>query len=320
MKKFLKYLFRISFLFFLALLISCFYEWHRFATLNNKKISNNTPIPIVFAGDDGYITPLSVAITSISINAKTPTKIFILTNGFNQKNQEILKKLDEKLKHTEIKIVTVNPSYFNEFPVNKRWSSVIYYRYIIPKLFPEYKRIIYLDGDVLVLDDLQQLYNTHLNGNALAGVNDAFIDKFLTKPLFKDTSTYINSGILLIDTEKFSHYVDTLFQTTNIYKNEFTHYDQDAINLVFKNKITVLPIKYNAQQRLTTPVFKTIYHYSGEKKPWKTFDFSFYEWYKYFYYTQNILSDQDFSIKKHLNYLLFKNVYYLLFIIQKIFN
>lgn len=319
MKRFLKNLIIVFLICFIALFLSFYFEEQKFLNQNTKKLQTDTPITLVFAGDDNYVTPLSVALTSLNMNTKTPVEAFILTEGFSDKNKYFFRHLDHKLANVDIRIVLVESSEFEGFPVNDRWSKSIYFRYLIPTLLPSYKRALYLDGDLLILKDLNSLFHIDLKGNLVAGVSDLFEKDFLSSPLFKKHPFYINSGVLLMDLEnlRYSKTTAQLFKTTEEYKDKFTHYDQDAINLALNGKIMLLPTKYNAHQRTHTPFNKTIYHYSGKEKPWKSKDFSFFEWNKYASYTQALLNDNPWPRKAYINSLLNKIVYYPLFFINK---
>ena len=299
MKRFLKLLFSIVLICFIALFLSFYFEKQKFLTQNSKILKTDTAITLVFAGDDNYVEPLTVALTSLNMNTKTPVEVFILTEGFSDKNKFLFRHLDHKLVNIDIRIVTIDASEFEGFPINERWSKSIYFRYLIPNLLPSHKRALYLDADILILKDLGTLYNLPLEDNLIAGVSDVFEKKFLATPLFSNHAFYINSGVLLMDLEKFRHEKITtkLFQTTEEYKDQFTHYDQDAINLALTGKIKLLQEKYNTQQRNSTHFNKTIFHYSGKEKPWKLKHIFHHEWYKYQAYKDAILQEKPFPTK-----------------------
>ena len=296
MKRFLKLLLSIVLICFIALFLSFYLEKQKFLTQNSKKLKKDTTITLVFAGDDNYVEPLSVALTSLNMNTKTPAEVFILTEGFSDKNKFLFRHLDHKLANVDIRIITIDAKEFEGFPINDRWSKSIYFRYLIPNLLPSHKRALYLDGDVLILKDLESLFNLPLDDNLIAGVSEIGEKGFLSSPLFKNHSFYINSGVLLMDLEKFRHEKITtqLFQTTEQYKDQFTHYDQDAINLALKGKIKLLPLKYNAQHRISSHFNKIIFHYSGKEKPWKLKHHSHHVWHKYKSYKDALLQEKPF--------------------------
>ena len=317
MKKKLLYGFITLIALFLLFLFLSYNEYKRFKNHLND-YAYHKPIHLVFAGDDGYVTPLLTAFTSLSLNSKTPLQIHLLTAGFSDQNQQLIQKLDQQLKNIQINITPVSKELFNNFPINQRWNQSIYYRYLIPELIKEETRALYLDGDILVFDDLNNFFQIDLQEKTIAGVSDYFEKKFLSRPLFQDLLVYINSGVLLIDMPKWRKQGMTqkLFETTKHYQDQISYFDQDVINLVFKEDILPVSFKYNALQGSYTPFGKVIYHYSGKQKPWKTNSFTYYEWYKYFSYTQALLNEEKWPIKSYFMYLLRKMIYYPSFIFK----
>lgn len=306
MQKFLKTIGYLFCLFLFTLFFTFISDILHFYSLKNKTVKEHSDIPIVFSGDDNYVIPITVALTSLNFHTKSKVDTFILTNGFSNENNLLLKQLDEKLNNINIKTITIDSSYFKDLPVNSQWSAGIYYRYLIPLIFNNYQKVLYLDGDILILNDLKELFNIDLTEYPLAGINDGDSKFFLNKALFKGQKDYINSGVLLINIEQFKNEVTNLFAVTDKYKNEFTHYDQDAINLVFKDKIKILPEKYNALVPLTLPLNKTIYHYAGKQKPWKSNHWRFYEWYKYQAYKDALLNEEHFPFSIYLTTMCYK--------------
>ena len=103
-----------------------------------------------------------------------------------------------------IRWITVDLEPFQEFSPGQFISKMIFARLLIPRLFPEtVGRILYLDADLLVLDDLEPLWEVDLEGAAVGAVADA-----LDVPLnhggpgreeMPRVRSYFNSGVLLID-------------------------------------------------------------------------------------------------------------------------
>ncbi len=321
MKKNLLYVFGALIGLFLLFLFCLYNEYKRFYN-HLTDYADQNPIHLVFAGDDGYITPLLTAFTSLSLNTKTPIQIHLLTAGFSDQNQQLIQKLDQELKNIQIDITPVSMELFNNFPINQRWNQSIYYRYLIPELIKEADRTLYLDGDILVFDDLSNFFQMDLKEKTIAGVSDYFEQKFLSRPLFQDLLVYINSGVLLIDMPKWRQQGMTqkLFETTQLYQDQISYFDQDVINLVFKEDILPVSLKYNALQGAYTPFNKVIYHYSGKQKPWKTNSIDYYEWYKYFSYTQSLLNKEKWPLTDYFVYLFRKMIYYPSFIFKSTQN
>ena len=68
---------------------------------------------------------------------------------------------------------------------------------MFPIIYPELKRIIYLDGDTLIFKDLLELYNLPFKNNYILGEPAPF-HKFPEK-FSKNSTIYINVGVSLIN-------------------------------------------------------------------------------------------------------------------------
>ena len=78
---------------------------------------------------------------------------------------------------------------------------------MLASIVPQYKKMLYLDVDIIVNTDLSELYDVNLEGNYYGGVrhptyylgNWGGHCKLLDIP---DLHSYINAGVLLINLEK----------------------------------------------------------------------------------------------------------------------
>lgn len=61
----------------------------------------------------------------------------------------------------------IERGFFQGWP-ELRWSTSAYYRLILPSLLPDLEKILYLDCDLLVLDDIAELWDTELGGRSCA--------------------------------------------------------------------------------------------------------------------------------------------------------
>ena len=89
------------------------------------------------------------------------------------------------------------PNYFKDL---RKWrgSLAIYYKLLIPLLFPNIERMIHLDGDTMVFKDLWQLFNLPFQNNYLLAQRSRqhiFIDK-------KIDNYVINAGVILFNIKK----------------------------------------------------------------------------------------------------------------------
>ena len=163
---------------------------------------------------------------------------------------------------------------------------------------------MYLDVDIIVLNDLLKLYETNIESYYVAGVVDldtAIIrgNKYTNNIGIKDSSQYINAGVLLMNLEKIRNdEIEKKFEefiNKNKNNKKWQWHDQDVINSVCYNMIYTLPYKFNVMIHQFSKIniykvlakknfyaealkkaFKSpeIIHYSGIK-PWSIYVTSF---------------------------------------------
>ena len=134
------------------------------------------------------------------------------------------------------------------FPRTIGLSRAMYSRLLLPDLIPQKTgRLLYPDSDMVVRSSLRPLFAVPLNGHALGAVEDApeavpVINARLGRP---PNTPYLNSGLLLIDLEKWRS--ANLGERSMAYIETTAHGypDQDAINLALGTDWAVLERKWN---------------------------------------------------------------------------
>lgn len=204
---------------------------------------------LVFITDNGFAVLTGVAIHSLkkNINPDYSYKVNILCSGVDEEHIEKFKQMEDE--NLAINIIRVDGSRFSE--LNKDYlhvSTTALFKFDLPNIFKDEDKILYIDGDVLIQSDLVDLYNTDISG-VYAGVTidyggltwpSDFKKRLKTKHKF-----YFNSGMLLLNLKKLRD--DKIPQKLLDYRlNGINHYmDQDAFNVVFKEKVKYLSLYNN---------------------------------------------------------------------------
>ena len=143
-------------------------------------------IPIFFAVDDGYCPFLAVAIQSLIDNASAEYTylIKILNTDISEENKRKIGKYERE--NVDIEFVDLN--YYIQKVKDKLYtrdyySKTTYFRLFLPNLYPQYDKVLYLDSDIVILDDIAKLYNTDMGDNLVAAAPD---DVIQTMPVFQD--------------------------------------------------------------------------------------------------------------------------------------
>ena len=121
--------------------------------MNNKK---GTVVPIFFAVDDGYCPFLAVAIQSLIENSSEENTylIKILNTGIGEKNKAEIEKYQRK--NVEIEFVDLGSyieSIKDKLYTRDYYSKTTYFRLFLPNLYPQFDKVLYLDSDIVILDD-----------------------------------------------------------------------------------------------------------------------------------------------------------------------
>ena len=177
--------------------------------------------------------------------------------------------------------------------VDKHLSKEAYLRFLAAEVLPEtLDRVVYLDCDLVVLDDIFELYDTDLNGMAIGAVEDArwadgATESRLARLGARPGAPYVNSGVLVLDlhTWRRDNLARDLFAFVAEHGSLLLRHDQDALNVVLQDRIRLLDKRWNVQTLMFSPAARKmllpedeaakqarrhpgIVHYSTGSKPW----------------------------------------------------
>lgn len=213
--------------------------------------------------DDKFVMPTLVCLISVFENNKNVYfDVYIITAGLSNENNKRFQMLSE-LYSQNIMIKVVDNDLFSSFNIRGRYPFATYYRFLIADLIPDNK-VLYLDGDIVVMSSLEDLWNTNLDGFACAAVEDSICHDLRMINRLKLSSTYFNAGVLLINLEYWreNEIGKMLFDFTENNKSICYYLDQDAMNVVLSNKICYLPLTFNFQHNWCVGENKTPLHFS----------------------------------------------------------
>ena len=158
------------------------------------------------------------------------------------------------------------------------YTVSIYFRIFIPGMFPEFKKAIYLDADMVVLEDIAKLYDIELGDNLLAGVPDAII---ASRQEFRDYAElgcgiypytrYFNSGMMLMNLDAMREFdLEGRFEYLfNTYRFETVCPDQDYLNVICKDRVLYIDEGWDKMAIDGSYESPMIVHYNNFAKPWQ---------------------------------------------------
>lgn len=253
-------------------------------------------IKICMSFDDNYARHADVTINSLIRNSAPGQEIdfYIICDArLSASNREKIRSAYAQNAEVIFHFLTVSPGMLPALPLNRKYISLnTYYRLLMQRLLPTgVDKIIYLDSDVVVCQNVAELWETEMDGYCLAGVQDegGVLQARRLHPL--TNPDYINAGVLLFNLREINHRFPDMFITCSehYYRNRelITLQDQDILNITFKDSIKILPLKWNVSSRMftfnelehrytQTQVSEAInapalLHYTDSKKPWGIF-------------------------------------------------
>lgn len=244
----------------------------------------NKTIPIFFSIDDSYAPFLSVALKSAIDNSKLENnyRAIIMFESLSQDNRERLGGLatdNFKIDFVEMNegLETITDRLSNRIR-SEYFTLTIYFRLFIASMFPEYDKAIYIDSDIILEEDIAELFSIDIGDNFIGACRDASIDgiepfqSYVEQVVGIDRNDYVNSGVLLMNLKKLrdADFDKHFLLLLNTYHFDSVAPDQDYLNAICKGSIYYLSPKWNAMPNEQKPKIEgaKLIHYNLFSKPW----------------------------------------------------
>lgn len=233
--------------------------------------------------DDNYVQHACVMLLSLDANINVKADVYCIYNDLSEVSKtRILKELSKtKLNLTFIEF---NNSVLPNLPIKPgdHVSATAFLRIWLPHLFPGLDQILFMDTDMVITDDINELLNFKVDNYPLAAVPDFGMSRQKKAGLGMDPEgLYFNSGVMVLNLAYFRQYhlTEQISEFITLHPELCEFWDQDAINAVIKSNFYQLPYAYNVQTAFfdsnDTEIQKAvaapyIIHFtgSGSCKPW----------------------------------------------------
>ena len=260
-------------------------------------------LPIAMITDENFILPTCVAIISLQHNmtADSQYEVNVLMAECSEQGEQTIVSLSKE--RCPVKVIRVSLEKYSSIKQLAHISRACLLKFDICDLFPQYDKILYLDGDIIVRGDLYELFDTDLGDTYAAGVKE--LDCMM------EDKKNVNAGIMVFNAKKLrdEHLRDKLVET-RISLGDRGSMDQQTFNIVTGKNYTYLPIRYNCvpgkligkekYPQYTTERLNQLYgcwyenneqvvenalilHFATSNKPWNyTFGACAKEWFEYY--------------------------------------
>ncbi|MGK2897375.1 MAG: glycosyltransferase family 8 protein [Burkholderiaceae bacterium] len=235
-------------------------------------------IHVALASDDGGVDGLAVAAASALRFSMRPVALWIIEDGIDAATQARLLALFARIS-TASSVTFLSqrglPLKLPSWWVRSRWPLSAAARFQLPELLPpQARRCIYLDIDTLVGTDLGELFDTDLRGHPVGMVLNTGMsphDRDYVASLGVDPDRYCNSGVLLMDLTAWraEGAGAALIDLGRAMRPDLWFFDQDMLNVYFKDRCLLLDEKWNCRNAGAAPEDRVL-HFAGSPKPWQT--------------------------------------------------
>ena len=131
-------------------------------------------IPIVMISDDNFVMQTCVAITSLCKNKKSATmyEVFIVMAECSEESARTFRQMEKE--GCAITLVHASLEKYRDIKQLAHISIACLLKFDICELIPQYDKLLYLDGDIIVRGDLTELYDTELEDHYAAAVKELY--------------------------------------------------------------------------------------------------------------------------------------------------
>ena len=270
---------------------------------------------IVLGADNGYQDKVETTIKSICAHNRN-LKFYVFNDDISSEWFQLMSKRLELLSSEIVNVKITNHSLRDYNLPLSHLSYAAFFRYFIPQFVKEDKAL-YLDSDIIVRTNIDELFLEDITDYPLAAVADALVP-----------STF-NSGVMLINVALWRKETATekLLELTNEFHTS-TFGDQGILNKLFENRWYALDSSYNFMVGMDTVARNyqienwytdsleleetaKIIHFTGDK-PWYQVNLNRFreEWWFYYSLEWSDIVMRKADFKKGLNSLIESPLYH----------
>lgn len=149
--------------------------------------------------------------------------------------------------NARIHFYDVDEEQIGKYVLTNKWTSAVYYRLMFPLLVPkDVSKLLYIDTDTLVLNDISRLYDQESGSYPVAAVYDNYVRKQELIGIHEE-GEYFNSGVLLMNLPVWNEQriSEQCFEYLAAYPERILYVDQCALNAVLRNNWKQMDFRMN---------------------------------------------------------------------------
>lgn len=209
---------------------------------------------LLYQFNEKYAPYAGVSILSALYNNRQIAEIcvYILGEGITKESKEKIEKIVSEYHRECVYIDTDNliikmksmdmPTYRGSYAANMRL-------FLDEVLEDTLDRVLYLDADTIVAGSLSKLIKSDMEGKAIGMVLDSLGESHKKQIGLSSENDYYNSGVILFDMKLWREceFSKKLVKHIKEKRNNYPAPDQDLLNIICKNNVKRLDLRYNFQ-------------------------------------------------------------------------
>lgn len=230
-----------------------------------------------------------MAVTIASLlknNAQHRFRLIVVLNERDTAAEQKIRDTVRLFNNAEIEFKSFSSQAFEHFRVDRHITVASYLRLFMTQfLDPDLEKVLYLDSDLIVCDDIRDLWETDVSRHFLAAVIDPYSDNHVNLG-FREDERCFNAGVLLVNLTKWreANLVPQFVRYVEDHSAILRYHDQCTLNAVLRGQVLLLPYRWNFAARnadLPASAFgiakqdflklrakPSIVHYTTSVKPW----------------------------------------------------
>lgn len=297
-----------------------FCELQRTMFNSTDKISLPSPvfkknnIPVVLATNDFFAPYASVTFQSIIENSNKENNydIIILSRDISEFSKKLLKKQVQGKENFSLRFFDISHFMkgYDKLYTRGHFKIETYFRFFLQEILCEYDKALYLDCDLVVLDDIAKLFNEDIGENYFGACQDAdtiglyqgaqrdkktYTDQILK---LKDPYSYFQAGVLIFNLKELRRKYSSVQMLEKAMEYDWQLLDQDVLNFLAQGKVHFIDMSWNVlfdwhNRRINEIISQAprdvfnkymesrknpkIIHFAGPNKPWQSLRCDFAE-------------------------------------------
>lgn len=255
-------------------------------------------IDIVVATDDRYVDYAVVTIWSIAekVPSSMNANVYVIHEGLGDDSCMKILSIVSSLPNLEVRFLDIKGRVANMELGGYFLSAVTYYRAFLPSLLPNLHKVLYVDCDVIAMNDVSPLFNLDLSNYSVAAVQDRGIslggewienDRNTLKNHGLNFMHYFNAGVILFNLDYMRKEGMEKKLEDLIKRKDLIWQDQDALNIACRDTWYELGDEWNQTIHMYSDsdlsnhgclereeIIKkiSICHFATPAKPWLSFN------------------------------------------------